>query len=226
MYEKILLKLKEQRGSTSNVSDRSLEDLARSLESIISTDELLTKTDLSKAIESIDGNINFYTAKQVEAAKAKAIEEQKKVVEDLAKKEAEKKLAEEQKSGEQPDIAKLISDALNPIVTELNGLKTQKVAQTRSEILNEKLKETPEIFRNATLKGFSRMNFETDEDFNTYIKEIETDSKVAVQIGLEKGLNTYTPKGDIKKPNPEAVSPEMAEAIKELTAVKEEDKKF
>ena len=49
MFEKILQKLKAQRGTTSNVSDKSLEDLAKSLVTVITTDELLNAMDLSAA---------------------------------------------------------------------------------------------------------------------------------------------------------------------------------
>ena len=46
MYEKILQKLKEQRGDTSNVSDRTLQDLAKTLEGFITTDDLLETMDM------------------------------------------------------------------------------------------------------------------------------------------------------------------------------------
>ena len=45
MFDKILAKMQEQRESDSNVTDRTLEDLARTYETVISTDELLEGMD-------------------------------------------------------------------------------------------------------------------------------------------------------------------------------------
>lgn len=217
MYEKILQKLKEQKGTTSNVSDRTLEDLARSLETIINTDELLEKADLTNAIKSIDGNINHYTAKQVEEAKKNFKPEIKPEVKPVEKKSTDPKNV---------DIKDMISEALSPLVTEINSLKTEKVTQSRSEILQDKLKETPLIFKDATLNGFKRMRFETDEDFNSYLSEVEESAKGAIQEAKEKGLNTSVPPVNVQKPDLEEVTPEMQKAIDEVTAPKENKGKF
>lgn len=228
MYEKILQKLKTQRGTTSNVSDRTLEDLAKSLESIISTDELLEKAELTKAIESVDGNINHYTAKQVEEAKSKAIkdleEQKKKEQEDVVKKAADEKAKKELDN--MPEWAKALIEQNKAIADQMNGIKKEKVTQSRGEILTKKLEGTPDIFKNATLKSFNRMKFENDEDFNEYVTEIETSSKEAIQIARESGLNITAPKGQVKKPDPEEVTPEMQKAIEKVTKPQEVKGKF
>ena len=236
MYEKILQKLKKQRdelnaqkGTKSNVSDRSLGDLAKSLETIISTDEILEKADFTNSIASIDGNINHYTAEQVKSAETKAVEDFKKSEAERIKKEEDEKAKGGQAGGqenEQPDIAKLIQDAIKPVVDELNGLKNKEMTKTRSQILEEKLKETPVIFRNATLSGFNRMTFKDDEEFNSYIAEVEISAATAIQEGKEKGLNTQTPNTNVKPKDPYEVTPEMQKAIEEITKVEEKEKKF
>jgi hypothetical protein len=236
MYEKILQKLKKQRdelhtqkGTKSNVSDRSLGDLAKSLETVITTDEILEKADFSNSIASIDGNINHYTAEQVNTAKTDAVEAYKKAEAERIQKEKDDKAKgnkTDNKDDDEPDVAKIVQDAIKPLVEKINSFENKEMTQTRSQILEEKLKDTPTIFRNATLSGFNRMNFKDDEEFNTYISEIEESAKAAIQEGAEKGLNTATPSSDIKPPDPEEVSPEMKKAIETITEVKEDDKPF
>lgn len=227
MYEKILQKLKDQRGSNNQVTDKTLEVKAKTLEKIITSEEILATVDFTDEITSMQGNIGFIAS---DAVKNAATEAEKKAAEaqtEAQKKEAAKKAAEEaEKKGDKPDMAKLISDALNPIVEEINGLKKQKALQTRQELLNEKIKDTPLIFKNTTLSNFKRMNFETDDEFNEYISETEQSAKEAIQIGNESGLKFATPSKEVHKPDPDAVSPEMEKAIDEITTKKEENKPF
>lgn len=229
MYDKILEKLKSQRGTTSNVSDRSLEDMARSLETLVTDDTILEKANFTKAIESFDGNLNNYTAKQVEAAKKKAIEDSKKSAEDLAKEEAAKKAAKEkaEKDGDKTDPAITALLEQNKVIMEqLQGIKNEKETQSRSDLLQAEIKETPLMFKQATEKAFNRMNFETDEAFTEYLTEIKTSAVEAIQIGKESGLAFTTPTKDVHKPNPDEVSPEMEKAIEKLTTKTEEKKPF
>lgn len=227
MYEKILQKLKEQRqkvkderGST-NVSDRTLEDLAKSMESVITTDEILAAADLSTAIKSIDGNIDHYTAQQVDEVKKTFKPEQKKPEVPTGKKPE----SNEQNPNADPVITQLLEQQ-KAILEQLNGFKSEKVTQTRSEVLQEKLKDTPAIFKNATLSGFSRAKFESEEEFNAYLGEVEKSAKEAIQIAKESGLNNYVPKSEIKTPDPDEVTPEMQKAIEKVTKKEEITGKF
>ena len=212
MQEKILAKLKTQRGTTSKVSDRSLEDLAKSLTSIITTDEVLAVADLTAAINSIDGNINNYTAAQIKALNdAGAAADQAK----KAKEDAEKKAAEDLAKGIKPTIDPVIEELMKQnklIMEQLQGFATEKVSKSRSEILNEKLKDTPLMFKESVLSNFKRAAFKDDEDFGSYLSEIEAQAKSAIQVGREKGLNTATPSAQVQKPESEELSPIMKAA--------------
>jgi len=195
MYEKILQKLKAQREKTSTVSDRSLEDLAKALVPVITTEEALALIDLAPAIKSIDGNINHYTKTQLEKIKA----DEKAAQEAEAKKAKEK--AEGDKTGETtPDLAKLIADALAPLATEIASLKKEKVVGSRLEKLQESLKGLPEFYTKPLMAGFNKVNFESDADFDTYLQEVATQGAAFTQAAKEHGLPTYVPGGDIKRP--------------------------
>jgi hypothetical protein len=211
MYEKILQKLKEQRGTTSTVSDRSLEDLARSLEPIITTDEILGLANLTNAIKSIEGNISHYTKQQLEKIKA----DEKKAAEDAAKKAAEKAKAEGDKkdtilTAEQ--LAGLIKDAIAPLATELAGLKQEKTTNSRVEKLQAILKGLPDFYTKPLLAGFVRTSFTDDTEFDTYLGEVTSNRDAFNQAAKEQGLNTFVPVADVKKPVETGETPEMASA--------------
>lgn len=223
MYEKILQKLKLQRGTTSNVSDRTLEDLAKSLVAIISTDEILAVADFTASIASLDGNINNYTAEQIKKIDStKQTEEAKK-----AKEEADRLAAEEaaKKAGISPEIAALI-EQIKQIMATLSGLQTEKAVSTRKQMLEEKLKATPDLFKATVLKSFERTTFKDDDDFNSYLTEMEVEGKKAIQEGQEKGLNFSSPGAVVVKSDSEGISPEMEKTLKEMTEVKEIKKPF
>ena len=210
MYEKILQKLKTQRGQTSNVSDRSLEDLAKALESLIASDEILEKTDLTTAIGSIDQNINHYTAEEVKKLKVPGTNPVP-VVPPVKKIES---------TNDMPEWAKALLEPIKLLSEKVGKIEGEKTGATRKEKLSEKLKETPDLFKSAMLKSFERQTFIDEADFNTYLTEIAEQSKTAIQEGKEKGLVFSSPGANVHQIDPEGVSPEMAQAIKDRTEVK------
>lgn len=227
MYEKILQKLKEQRQKviaakgSSNVSDRSLEDLARSLEPIISTDEILNVADLSKAIESIDGNINHYTAEQIKAMdKKKQEEEAKKAAEEAAKKAEQERLDKLKGAGDNKDvdiasiIAESIKSAVEPLTNQISELKGEKIATTRVEKMNEILKDAPEYYKNQIITGFNNMSFKDDDSFNSFLDNTKTNFETFQQQAKEQGLNTSAPKGEVKKEDEAKLNPVFEKAMK------------
>ena len=210
MYEKILQKLKSQRGSNNQVSDKTLEVKAKTLETLITTDEILETIDFTSEIESMQGNIGHIASEAVKNIKP------------AEEKKEEKK---EVKETTDPVIAQLLEQ--NKLIMEqLQGINIEKATQQRQTLLLEKIKDTPLIFKQATEKAFKRMSFATDEDFNEFLTETEASAKEAIQTGLESGLKFSTPPRDVNKPDPDGVTPEMQKAIKDITDKKEVTQKF
>ena len=218
MLEKILQKLKAQRGTTSVISDKSLEDIAKSLQLIIISDELLNVFDFAPVLTSLDGNVNSYTAEAVKKAKEAIKPEEKKAPIEPIK--------EPEKADDTPAWAKALLEQNKILVGEINILKGDKVVKTRTEKLDAILKETPDIYRNTVLKSFNRANFTDEEDFNNYLTEIKEESKTVIQEGREKGLAFSAPSATITKPDPDGISPEMEKTIKEMTQKTEVKKPF
>lgn len=221
MYEKILSKLMAQRaslvattGKTSNVSDRSLQDLAKALSAIITTDDVLTTVDLSAAIASIDGNINHYTKTQLQKMK----DEEAQLKADAGNKEAaeiaRKKAEAEGKPDIKGEVAAAIQAAMEPLMKEISGLKGAKISGDRSEKLNTILKTAPDAFKAPILASFKRMNFETDEDFSAFTTEITTSRDAFLQSAKELGLPFTIPVPNPKIPVDTGETKELGQARK------------
>lgn len=232
MYEKILQKLSTQRaaikaatGKASNVSDRTLQALAKSLEPVITTDEVLTTFDFTESIKSFDGNIGHVTKSQLQKAK----DDEKAEADRLAAEEQARKDAEAAGKDDKVDIgaqiASALKTALTPLTQEIQGLKSEKVNTSRTEQINAVLKDAPDYYTAPIIQGFDNMNFETDEDFTEYLSGISTAKTTFVQALKEQGLPTNTPNPRTHIPEETGETDELSDARKILADSKEKAKK-
>ena len=230
MFEKILQKLKQQRGQTSNVSDRSLEDLAESLALVITTDEVLEKADFTDAITSLDGNINHYTADAVKKAQQsaqEAAEKKKKEDEDAAKK---KKTETEQTSDEMPAWAKTLMEQNEKLTNNFETLRTEKATSTRRDQLKKSFvdkdgNELPEFYTKPILEAFDNTKFEDDTAFDNYLNSIKTNNESFTQHVAENGIKFGVPKKDAETPEDTGETEVLGDARKMINKQKEESKK-
>jgi hypothetical protein len=88
----------------------------------------------------------------------------------------------------QVDIAKLIQDALNPLLQEVAGLKAGKTHETRKQAFEAKLKDVNPILKEVYLENFDPAKFETDEAFQEYMTATETKISDATQKLTDQGL--------------------------------------
>ena len=224
MFEKIKAKLLLQRGTDSNVSDRSIEDLAKSLETVITTDDILEKADLTAAIKSIDGNINHYTA---EAVKKSTTEAKQKIKDDA---EAKQKIkdddaaAAQQQTEEIPAWAKTVMEQNQKMADDLNSMQTEKTTSTRRDQLKKQLKDLPEYYTKPILSAFDSTSFEDEDTFSTYLNGIKTNGDDFQQQLKEKGLNTTPPRKDVEIPEDTEETPVLADARKMANDQKEKQK--
>ena len=227
MLEKILTKLKLQRGQTSNVSDRTLADLAKSLETIITTDALLEAMDLTASIESFNGNINHYTAdafkKDAEAKEAKKIAEQKALDEkkaaDLLAAATNQQAQGTTTSDPNAELIKTLLEQNKQIMSTLTGLQGEKVTSTRVTQLDAALKGLPDYIAKP-IKSTFKDNFENDEAFSAYLTTVSDSRKQFEQAANEQGLNTSTP-----PPAKPAVKDELTGIFAEAFAAHDEQNK-
>lgn len=114
----------------------------------------------------------------------------------------------------------MLQKHIKPLQDRLAGYESEGVKKTRLQSLEGKLVNVPETFKAQKLKDFSRMNFDTDEAFNEYLTETETDITGFKQELADKGLSGQT-KPIMGGQNKDGVSTGVASFI----ASKTDDKK-
>jgi hypothetical protein len=113
-------------------------------------------------------------------------------------------------------IAAEVAKAVNPLQQQLAGFKGQEVSKSRLQTLESKLVNVPETFKAQKLKDFGRMNFETEEAFNEYLTEFETDITAFNQELADKGLSGHG-KPFMGGQNKEGISSSVASFITSKT---------
>lgn len=95
------------------------------------------------------------------------------------------------KEGKDKEILMSLLSAVDALKSEINGLKTEKVASSRRDRLEAALKDTG-AFGKQTLKSFSKMSFADDDEFEDFLSEV---SQSVVELKKEQGneaLGTMT----------------------------------
>jgi hypothetical protein len=111
-----------------------------------------------------------------------------------------------------PAWAKALIDQNKALADKIGGFEGTKTKESRLQSLESKLVDVPESFKAQKLKDFSRMSFDTDEAFNEYLTESETDITAFNQELADKGLSGHG-KPFMGGQNKEGVSSSVASFI-------------
>jgi hypothetical protein len=213
MLEKILQKMKEQRPKTSNVSDRSLQDLAATYVAVVTTDEQLEALDFLPAITSIDGNINNYTAEAVKKVK-------KPQTKPTNGTPPTTETSQETPADEEPPAwAKALMEQNKALTESVQRLNNEKIAKGRQSQLEEVLKGTPVFFQKPIVSAFQKAQFSDDEEFSTYIEEVKAIRTDFETQAAENGMNIAVP-GKASQPKQDGMTPILSEAREVLNKQK------
>ena len=108
------------------------------------------------------------------------------------------------KNDNAPEWAKGMMKTIEALNGEIATLKGEKVTTSRKEKLESMLKDTG-TFGTRTLKSFSKMKFENDEEFEEFLTDVEGDLKAFNQERADSGLSTMgaPPSAGGGKPNKE-----------------------
>lgn len=94
---------------------------------------------------------------------------------------------------EENEQMKQLIDMVAKLTGEVSSLKKEKTTDSRKSRLENLLKDAG-TFGSRTLKSFSKMNFENDEEFEEFYEEVEGDLKAYQQERADAGLgNLSTP---------------------------------
>ena len=114
-------------------------------------------------------------------------------------------------------IKNAIAEAVAPLKTELETFKGQKTNETRLQKLSGKLSScNDEVFKIRVLKDFGRMKDMSEEEFDEYLTETETDIVTVNQNVVNSSLSNFgrpTIKGN--QGNSKEASDEELDAVME-----------
>lgn len=190
MKNKLAEKLQNLKGNSS-VSDRTIDDISNIFSSLI-TDENIELLDLPLLFKTIDGNINKVTATAIENIKIQSKLEEK-VVKDENKKEEIIENKKEEEMSEQESESALLRKELADLKAKLDQTEREKIANERKTIFNSKIDKAPEQFKKILNKNFDKISFNAEDEFNSYLTDIETDIAEYSQTMAESGLNRSVP---------------------------------
>lgn len=93
------------------------------------------------------------------------------------------------KENDAPDWAKGMMQTIQNLSNEIVTLKGDKVTSSRKSKLESILKDTG-TFGTRSLKSFSKMKFENEEEFDEFISDVEEDLKAYNQERADAGLSS------------------------------------
>ncbi len=93
------------------------------------------------------------------------------------------------KNDDAPEWAKGLVQTVQTLNDEIAALKGEKVTTSRKAKLEAVLKDSG-TFGTRTLKSFSKMNFENEEEFEEFLSEVTEDLKTYNQERADAGLST------------------------------------
>jgi len=129
------------------------------------------------------------------ADKKAAEEEDKKDPEKKDPAEPEKK--DPEKKDEAPAWFKQHVETQNKVIETLTAtvtsLQNGNTVQSRRQQLETKLKDAPEKFKARTLRDFDRLKIDSDDDFTSYLADVEQDVADEVQAASDAGLGIDNP---------------------------------
>lgn len=93
------------------------------------------------------------------------------------------------KNDDAPEWAKGMLQTIETLTGKISALEGEKLVASRKAKLEALLKDTG-TFGSRTLKSFSKMSFENDEEFEEFYSEVEEDLKAYNQERADAGLST------------------------------------
>lgn len=204
MKEKILQALKTKFKNL-GFGDTTFDAVASFLEATV-TEENQIDTSVS-GVESLLKGFQADADKRVTTAVQKVKTETQKGGED------KKQEPTNTPSEEIPSWFKTFSET---ITSKINAIETGKVIETRKSVLESKLTNCSAELKVKILKDFSRMNFETQEDFDLYLAETEQDVATIAQQSSNESLSAV-PKPFMGKVTKDGISTSTAEYIESMS---------
>ena len=198
--QRVLLKLKPK-AKALGFNQKELQRAAATLAGNLNSDENASTEELDAEIDTlIDAALPFLSLGQSMSNRlVNELKKQQEIDEDddegdddtaPAPKKTPKSTTKPAKANddEAPAWAKAMMQKIEAQDKELAALRGEKLTDTRKSKLEALLKDTG-TFGNRTLKSFNKMKFDSDEEFDEFISDVEADLKTLNQERANKGLD-------------------------------------
>lgn len=129
-----------------------------------------------------------------------------------------KKGDDEGNGGDVPAWAKALIDSNKALELKLASIEGEKTVNTRKSVLNGILKDAPEKIKGRYEKDFSRMQFNDEDDFKSWVEEITPDIEALVTEYTAKGGVVTRPKGGTETRKEGEISPILKQRLEEKKA--------
>lgn len=206
-----------------NLSNVRINGLADKLDSLITNED-----DIDGEIDKLDQVLGFKELAALDDAKRnadkKAAEEEDKNKDPEKKDPIEPEKNDPEKKDEAPAWFKQHVENQNKVIETLTNtvanLQKGNTIQTRRQQLEAKLKDAPEKFKHRTLRDFDRLKIDSDDDFTSYLADVEQDVADEIQAQSDAGLGNDSPVRGASggKLKDDEVSPEMKEIVEQRKA--------
>lgn len=174
---------KELKSVAANVADN--------LQSADDASDADVNAEIEKAIDAVLPFLEFgqkYANRVINDSKKVEVDDEEDEDESLKSNNKSSKTKVDKKSeDDMPAWAKAIIESNNSLKQELAGIKGERVADSRRLKLENILKDTG-TFGSRTLKSFSKMKFENDDEFDEFLSEVKDDLKALNQERANAGL--------------------------------------
>lgn len=173
------------------LSQARVDELAKRLEGKVNTEEELeakmTAMDEIMPFAEIAREDDRQRSLQAELEKLKSKKDNK--PEDEKNPEGEGGSKED----DAPEWAKVLIESNKELTDKIAALEGQKIVNDRKAAILAKLEGADSSYSEKVLKAFNRMSFKDDDDFNSYLSEVETDYQEFIQSQAESQLGKDAP---------------------------------
>lgn len=175
-----------------NLSNKRIEAIAAKVDAKVTTEE-----EIDDALSTYDEYHSFAEmAKEDDRERLRLKKESEtKTPEQIA---AEKEDKDPVVDPEMPSWAKALVTSTQALALGLQAIQGEKVTNTRKQQYEKALEGTSDAFKAKALKDFSKMKFETDEEFTEFLTESETDAANFIQEVSNNGLSNQNPVRGVK----------------------------
>lgn len=184
MKEKIRLALVKKYKDL-GFSDKAIDAVLAFLETTVTAED-----QIDAAVDGVEGILKGFQGEATRWAQTAVANAKKEQVDPNKTGGGDPNKKEEPVGGaDTPEWAKGLLTSVKTLSDTVATLQAEKIGGTRKSQVEKALENVSETYRKGKLNDFDRMNFKDDEDFNSYLEGVKTDSADFVQTETNAGLS-------------------------------------